>query len=216
MTLRNYRLFVLILAAGYSLYLFKGFGDMADAGWQFRYLTIWALTLSLFSALALYRFSLSPGRPPFVIASLAAVLNALVVLLYWRLFFTDPTLVNGSNSPVWWREYYLHLLGPALQMADALILFGAFRRPRATLVWLFTIFVAYSVWIELFVQPLNSAPVGSVTSGLPYPFLNDMQMSERLGFYATTIVTGLVFLGIGLASEMLRKRVVARRMGAAG
>ena len=33
--------------------------------------------------------------------------------------------------------------------------------------------------------------------GVPYPFLNNMSFSERVSFYATTIVTGLGFYAVG-------------------
>ena len=53
--------------------------------------------------------------------------------------------------------------------------------------------------IEFYSRPLYDAPKGSVTSGLPYPFLNDMIVNERLVFYATTVVTTLIFFGIAWA-----------------
>ena len=45
--------------------------------------------------------------------------------------------------------------------------------------------------------PLNSTPEGSVSNGLPYPFLNDMHLQDRIAFYATTIITGLLFYFAG-------------------
>ena len=50
----------------------------------------------------------------------------------------------------------------------------------------------YVLWSEAFVQSFNDAPVGSVTSGLPYPFLNSMEWPERAEFY-------LLYGGIALA-----------------
>ena len=35
--------------------------------------------------------------PAFISAT--AVLNIMVVFLYWRLYFIDPALVNGDNTP---------------------------------------------------------------------------------------------------------------------
>ena len=62
-------------------------------------------------------------------ASVAAVVNVMVVFLYWRLFFEDPALVNGNGDIVWHQQYYLHGLGPALQIFDALFIARVFGRP---------------------------------------------------------------------------------------
>ena len=59
------------------------------------------------------------------------------------------------------------------------------------------VFVSYIAWVEVLVRPLNSFPEGKAANGLPYPFLNDMVMDERLVFYATTIGTAVVFMLIG-------------------
>ncbi|KKL67976.1 hypothetical protein LCGC14_2129570, partial [marine sediment metagenome] len=109
--------------------------------------------------------------------------------------------------------YYLHGVGPVLQMVDALILFGAFRRPLATLGATLAGIIAYVIWIEGLVGPLNTAPAGLVTSGMPYPFLNDMGFADRAGFYLTTTVTGLVFIALGWAVTLLRGRMAGRRRG---
>ena len=109
------------------------------------------------------------------------------------MYFIDPKLVNGENTPVWFQEYYLHLLGPVLIIADALFLSRSFtnilRGAAATL----STCLAYIAWSEIFVGPLNDKPVGTVTSGLPYPFLNDMVMAERLNFYGVTTATAIGF-----------------------
>jgi len=212
---RRYRWAVLVLAAGYFLYQFKAVAAW-EPGWQFRYLTIWALTASLASAWATLRFDRGEGPPPYVLASVAAVFNAVVVLMYWKLFFTDPALVNGDGPILWWQEYYLHLLGPVLQWIDALLLLGAFRRPLATLAAVVAVTLAYIGWAELVVRPLNDAPAGSVTSGLPYPFLNDMAPAERLRFYLTTTLTTLGFTALGVALTWARGWIIGTRRVARG
>ncbi|MGB1919774.1 MAG: hypothetical protein ACPHRC_09515, partial [Candidatus Puniceispirillales bacterium] len=66
----------------------------------------------------------------------------------------------------------------------------------------------YIIWIEALVRPLNSIPIGDVTAGLPYPFLNDMTWKDRQSFYITTTVTGIfAFILcwiIGLISDRFR------------
>lgn len=194
----RYRWFVFALAAFY-------FVDRArtttygldDFGWQFRYLTIWALTLSLIAAALMLarRFGAPDGRGA-VYVSVTAVINMIVVVSYWRLYFRDPTLVNGDNPVAAYREYYLHLVGPLLQWIDVLCLKRGFRRPGAAALWLGVLVLAYLGWAELVVAPLNDVPVGRVTSGLPYPFLNDMSLGARLVFYAATWASGLIFIAL--------------------
>ncbi|KAF0675934.1 hypothetical protein [Profundibacterium mesophilum] len=207
--LRIFRWGVLILAAFYWLELFRRI-EPETFGWQFRYLTIWALSLSVVSAAMMLRH-MRGGSPPYVLAATTAIFNALVLLLYWRLYFTDPALVNGSGEIVAWREYYLHGAGPVLQIIDALLLFGAFRRPLATVAATLAGIVLYVGWIELLVGPRNAEPAGLVTSGLPYPFLNDLALGGRFEFYATTTVTGLVFIALGTIVTWARGRMLRGR-----
>ncbi|WP_157937699.1 hypothetical protein [Oceaniglobus roseus] len=209
-----YRRAVLLLALGYWLYQFRHLGE-AGFGWQFRYLTIWALTASLLSAFAVLRHARGRGTRPDTLASVAAVLNALVVLLYWRLYLIDPALVNGANGIVWWQEYYLHLAGPVLQWIDALLLMGAFRAPLRVLGVLAVLVLAYVGWIELAVAPLNATPVGDATSGLPYPFLNDLDLADRLRFYLSTSAMAVLFTGLGWGICLARRMVLRRRLAAA-
>ena len=53
--------------------------------------------------------------------SMTAVVNAMVVYLYWSLFFNDPASVttNGKMGEPY-LELYLHGLGPLLQWIDAI------------------------------------------------------------------------------------------------
>ena len=64
--------------------------------------------------------------------------------------------------------------------------------------------VLYILWSELVTGPLNRTPEGRVTQGLPYPFLNDMTIKERIIFYATTMVTGLVFYFSGVFIYLIK------------
>lgn len=196
-----YRWVVFLLAAGYCVYQITT-SDYTNPGGPFRFLTIWALILSFFSAsrmLALSEHRITRNHR--VTAMCASVLNAMVVFLYWKLYFNDPALVNGDGAIVWHQEYYLHGLGPALQIFDALIIARAFTRPLRAVLPLLTIILAYVVWAELFVQRFNETPFGSVTSGLPYPFLNSLELPGRALFYGSNAAVAVALLA-GFAALM--------------
>ncbi len=208
---RVFRWVLFLLAAFYVLRQFVFAASYADPGGPFRYLTHWALllnfvTVSRMLAVTEHRSDRDWG----MLVGVAAVINALVVMLYWRLFFQDPALVN-TGTPIWWVEYYLHLLGPVLLWIDALFVYGGFRHPGRALAGLVVIVAAYIAWIELFVGPFNDLPSGSVTSGLPYPFLNNMEIGERLAFYGTTCISVLVFLGLFWGMAVLVRRLMGQR-----
>lgn len=205
---RQFRLVVLMLAIGYSIEV-AWTADYGAFGAQFRYLTIWALTGNLIAAAAMVRpqFAAPDGRFD-VALSVLAILNVLVVFSYWRLFFIDPGLVNGDNTPKPYREYYLHLVGPVLMWIDLFWLKRGFRRLAPVLLWLAVAVAVYVVWAECLVGPLNDEPLGDVTTGLPYPFLNDMVPRDRAIFYATIYGTGAVFsvLFWGIGWVLRRRR----------
>lgn len=192
-----FRWIVFLLAAGYCLRTIF-FGGWEHFGGPFRFLTIWALFASFFCASRM--MALVEGRSTrrwdgFV--SMTAVLNAMVVFLYWRLFLADPASVTSDGElGQLYLELYLHALGPLLQWIDAVFIHRAFRRPGRAIMWLFGVIAAYLVWAELVLQPLNISPTGTVTSGLPYPFLNNQLPMERVMTYGTYFVAALVLLGV--------------------
>lgn len=174
----------------YQFYVanYNGFGI------QFRYLTIWGLTGSAIVTGLLFMQTLSKQKENyFAVVSSVCVLNALVVFLYWRLYFIDPELVNYSGSIIWFQEYYLHLLGPLLLFVDSILLNRSFRQFKTGIILTLLISFSYVAWTEIVTTPLNNTPVGSKAAGLPYPFLNDMVLADRLIFYAISIVTGVFF-----------------------
>ncbi len=207
---KSYRWITFLLAAGYFLYQIAT-SDYSKAGGPFRFLTIWALGMSFYSASRM--LALSENRITRLhtnTAMVTAVVNVMVVFLYWKLYFTDPLLVGGADGIVWHQQYYLHLLGPALQVIDALFIARVFRRFWTAVLPLFGLISLYILWAELFVQRFNSTPTGSVTSGLPYPFLNSLELSGRAVFYATNIGVAvavlLIFAGINYVT--FRRRVM--------
>ena len=91
---------------------------------------------------------------------------------------------------------------------DALFLNRSFKHSLRGVLMTIMICIAYIIWSEAIVGPFNIEPVGSVTSGLPYPFLNDMIFTERALFYATTIATALImYAGFWLFSKLLPRLI---------
>lgn len=194
MTLRPvliFRWIAFLLAAGYCLRMLF-FGGWDGFGGPFRYLTVWALFCSFFAFSRM--MAIEEGRSDarwdgFV--CMTAVINTMVVFLYWRLYFADPTSVTDNGQlRAWSLELYLHGLGPLLQVIDTLFIHRAYRRLRAAFAWLIGVICLYVAWAELVVQRFNGAPEGTVTSGLPYPFLNNLELAERAVFYGSNLAVG--------------------------
>lgn len=197
-----YRWIVFLLAVGYVIRQLIFTADYSEPGGAFRYLTHWALILSCFSASRMLAVTVGRSERDWtILVWVTAVANALVVFLYWRLYFQDPILVNNGEAPVWYAEYYIHLLGPILQWIDALFIFRGFRKVPGILAGMAALIMGYVAWIELFVSPMNDTPVGKVTSGLPYPFLNNMEFAERVGFYGSTAAMALMFFALFWAAS---------------
>ncbi len=206
-----YRWIVFLLAAFYTLRTLI-VSDYSEFGGPFRYLTYWALFGSFFAASRMIALTQArSGRRWDGMVSAVAVLNLMVVYLYWKLYFADPMSVTDNGQlGQWWLEYYLHLGGPLLQWIDVLFIHHAFRRLKASAAFLTLIIGSYVAWIEVFVGPLNSSPVGTVTSGLPYRFLNNLELTGRAQFYVANFVFAmgglLAFAGI----EWLIRRALRR------
>lgn len=205
-SIRVYRWAVLLMAAAYAAHQFLT-GDYSQVGGPLRFLTIWALLLSLYSASRM--LAITEGRITRrheVTAMCAAVLNVMVVFLYWRLFFEDPNLVNSNGHIPFLEQYYLHGLGPALQIFDAVFIAGAFNRIWRAAAPLVALVAVYVAWAELILQRFNTFPAGSVTSGLPYPFLNAMEWPNRMAYYASNAAVALAILAaLGAVSFAARR-----------
>ena len=200
-----------LFGIGHGLYngeLGEGFGG------QFRYLTIWALIAHVFVGYRLLRISfgakdtLNNG-----IVGAAAALGFYVVIMYWGLFLIDPQLINGDHKPFWLREYYLHFFGPAILWIDTVFIRKALKNIRSMVAFNISVCILYCIWIEFIIRPFNLEPIGSVTSGLPYPFLNDMSVFERLIFYAFSIILGIIPMLLSRYLGMFAFRYTFRNFG---
>lgn len=180
-----HRWVVLVLATAVWARCF-GEARLEEFGWQFRHLEIWALTASLLSAAMTLSLSMgwSRERHDAFVASVAAA-NAVVVAGHLGL---RP---GGAaySAPM---AAYLFLLGPLLQIADATLILRAFHRLRGAVAGALSFAVAYVLWVELAVRPLNASPDGA--GGLPYAALDAMEPSARLAVYAagTTLALAAV------------------------
>jgi hypothetical protein len=184
-----------LLAAGYCIRMMI-FGGWDAFGGPFRFLTVWALFCSFFAFSRM--MAIEEGRSArrwdgFV--CMTAVINTMVVFLYWRLYFADPMSVTSNGElGAWHLEMYLHLFGPFLQVIDTIFVHRSYRRLGPALGWLVGVIGAYVLWAELLVGPMNNSPAGSVTSGLPYRFLNNLELSDRAVFYASNLAIGIILL----------------------
>ena len=214
---RIFRWMVFLFAAFYCLRTLF-FADFSNFGGPFRYLTIWALFLSFFCASRMMALEEDRSTRRWDgLVCMTAVINAMVVFLYWRLFFADPTSVTSDGElGQFYLEMYLHGLGPALQIIDTIFVHRSYRKLLPALGWLFGVIGAYVAWAELAVGPMNNSPIGSVTSGLPYPFLNNLELSGRAVFYGSNFVVAIVLLLAFTGAAWLIRRTFPQRTTPSG
>lgn len=193
-----YRWGVLLLAGAMWVRCFED-ARLEEFGWQFRHLEVWALSASALSAAMMVRLSMGWSRSPhesFVAAT--AALNAVVIAIFLGLMGAGGAVEPG------WKAAYLYLLGPSLQIADALLIRGAFTRLGAAAAWAVGLALAYGAWVELAVRPLNASAEGM--GGLPYAALDAMDVSSRLAVYSLATLGGLAALGfLGGVQRALRR-----------
>ncbi len=194
---KAYRILVVLLAGYWVSWLFWGASWEYFAG-PYRFLTNWALTATLVaSGLMLGRSFGYVARRHDRLVGLTAVLNGMVVMLYWRLYLADPLLISpDTDHSITLQGWYLHLVGPALQWIDALFIHRSFRKPLETATMTAMALLSYIAWMEWFISPRVNFPAGKVSTGFPYPFLNDLTLDGRLTFYATNLIMALILLGI--------------------
>ena len=203
-----YRWGVLLLAVAVWV---RCFGDarLAEFGWQFRHLEVWALTASAASASAMVALSMgwSGGRHEAFVGSVAA-LNAVVVLAHLGPLGLAPS--GEARTP--WLAAYLYLVGPLLQIADATLILRVFDRLRGAAAGALGVALAYVAWVELAVRPLNASADGQ--GGLPYAALDAMGLQGRLGVYGGATALALLMLPALRAVQRAARRGAGGRMAA--
>ena len=181
-----------------DMFFFSGSKVFAEAGFgkQFRFFTLWSLIANfiaiIFLSLSL-SFKIFDRTTPFV--AISSMMGLFTIILYWGLFFVDPTLVNYAGERLdFSREIYLHFAGPALLFFDTFFLKKAFTDFSRILTFAFFINFGYFAWLEIFIQPNSDFPAGKITAGLPYPFMNDMTLDQRLIFMVLCFVFGALII----------------------
>ena len=178
--------------SGSKFFIEVGFGK------QFRYFTLWSLLANFMAILFLSlskSFRIFDQTKPFI--AISSMMGLFTIILYWGLYFIDPNLVNyGDDQLDFFREIYLHFIGPALLFFDALVLKKTFTHFKKIVTYAFIINFGYFGWLELLVGPNSDFPVGKITSGLPYPFMNDMLLEHRLIFMVVCFLCGASFIWI--------------------
>ena len=132
---------------------------------------------------------------PSWICTHAVIHSTVVILLYWSLVAIDPLLVRvpGRYLP-WFIEYHVHLLSGILCYVEAFKLTGAFNNIKNDLLAINFVNIAYLSWMELVIFPFSNHPCNKAQTvcGYPYPFLNEIPTSERIGLYVFS--TAFVFI----------------------
>ena len=202
MLVNLFRITCLSLALFFMLdmFFFSGSKVFVETGFgkQLRFFTLWSLIANFVALIFLTlssRFKIFDRAAPFI--AISAMMGFFTIILYWGLFFIDPTLVNYAGERLdFSREIYLHFAGPALLFFDAFILKKAFSDFYRITIFAFFINFGYFGWLEIFVQPNSDFPVGKITAGLPYPFMNDMPFEHRLIFMLICFIFGALFIWI--------------------
>ena len=155
-----------------DMFFFSGSKVFVETGFgkQLRFFTLWSLIANFFALIFLTlssSFKIFDRAAPFI--AISALMGFFTIVLYWGLFFIDPTLVNYAGERLnFSREIYLHFAGPALLFFDAFILKKAFTDfYRITAFAFFINFASTSISnIDIFfllnsISLINRAPVAN-------------------------------------------------------
>lgn len=157
---------------------------------QFRYLTIWSLTLNMF----IYWYAALIRAAPKVVVLTGAVLSIFVTILFYG-GGGPPAYVNELNMDQYnaLEDAYIHAFGTSIIVADAVI-FDAVPFINIDLYRIVSIVcISYAIFIEFSVRPIYVLPIGSQTQGLPYLFLNNWTAGGRLTFYCMVFSASMLW-----------------------
>ena len=95
-----------------DMFFFSGSKVFVETGFgkQLRFFTLWSLTANFVALIFLTlssSFKIFDRAAPFI--AISALMGFFTIILYWGLFFIDPTLVNYAGERLdFSREVHLH------------------------------------------------------------------------------------------------------------
>ena len=182
------------LGIGSGLYIGASSGQLENWGGGLRYLTNWVLTLNFLLALNAIIIEFSKNKFLNLIIPATFSMNVVVIVLYWGLRFIDQGYLNVNTDDwtlfEWFWDFYLHWGMSVLVLIEILFFNKAIIRILNSYFILMIIFFGYIFWIELLIMPNNDDPCGEYNCGFPYPFLNEMELTDRSIFYSGVWVIG--------------------------
>ena len=165
-------------------------------GGQWRFLTFWGLNVNLIMTGGALLSEFKIVKLPTWICTHAVIHSTVVMILYWSLVAIDPLLVRvpGRYLP-WYIEYQVHLLTGFLCYVEAFKYTGAFKELKKDLLMINFMNVTYISWVEFVIFPMSGHPCNKAETvcGFPYPFLNEIPTSERIGLYVFSTVFVFMF-----------------------
>lgn len=185
-------------------------------GWQFRYLTQWALTASMLFHMCtllhrcMWRRQPTVRKTAYMLAVSVCVVNMLVFVLYWPAFFLQPGLIGALTMSVS-QDVFVHAVSPLSVFFDAMFWSKPFKKEhyKSSQAFTFAVFLSYVFWLEVLVTPLGK---------MPYAFLRVAPWTHRCLCYVVSFVIGLVlhrmfFFGVsGFTACSRSKPRVAKTM----
>ena len=162
-------------------------------GGGLKFLTNWNLLLNfIIASCALLNERDSKFTHHYFLLPASMVLNILVFALYWII-----KLLGGfGDAQSGWtifnvlKDYYKHFGTSVFLFIEVLFYSKAFQNLKKEYSVFMVIFIAYIVWMEVFLQNYNDIPCGTVTCGFPYLFLNNLNYVGRIIFYLVVWLMG--------------------------
>jgi hypothetical protein len=175
------------------------------------YLTNWVMTLNI----GLAAHVLIPSQTKFLelfqstYLSIAS-LNIFIVMLYWGLRAADPSFLGVDTTEwsifYWIWDIYLHLMMMTFVLIEVLLLSTRRSSIIPAYTWLVVVFIAYIIYLEMYVSQVFSSPCGSLGCGFPYPFLNELDHSGRAIFYGGIWLLGsCIFIVISVCHRFINR-----------
>ncbi|MBL42488.1 MAG: hypothetical protein CMM49_07510 [Rhodospirillaceae bacterium] len=204
------------LGVGNGLYIGASSGYMTNWGGGLRYLTNWVLILNLLVAVnAVMNEHLERTPFNFIIPATLSM-NFVVIALYWGLRIIDKSYLDVNTEDwstfEWLWDFYLHWGMSILLLIELFFFNKSSSKTISSYFTLMVIFFSYIFWIELIIMPNNDEPCGNYTCGFPYPFLNEMELSDRNIFYFGVWVLGTVSFVLARVILWASKKVIMKEL----